>query len=268
VVEDDVSSEANPARLRRQRMLDLIRLEEFLSVAELGERFSVSYVTVRTDLDALARRGLVRRIRGGAMSRVAAGHERAFEETELRYRAEKATVGRAAAELVTSGETVILDVGTTTTEAARALAARTSLAGVTVMTSALNIALELEPTIPRMNVIVLGGTLRPMQHSLVDPLAALPLAHVNAHTLLLGCNGVDPVAGVTSVNLPEADVKRRLLAASRRRIVLADGSKLGTVHLARLCRIDEIDAVVTGTSADPGVVGELRERGVDVLVAT
>jgi DeoR family transcriptional regulator of aga operon len=259
---------AKPAQLRRQRMLDLIRAQEFVSVVDLGERFGVSQVTARTDLDALARRGLVRRIRGGAMSRIAAGHERAFEETEHRYHAEKAIIGRAAANLVTDGETVILDVGTTTTEAARALAARTALTGVTVITSALNIALELEPTIPRLSIVVLGGTLRPLQHSLVDPLAALALVHVNAHTLLLGCNGVDPVAGVTSVNLPEADVKRRLLAASRRRIVLADGSKLGTVHLARLCRLDEVDAVVTGPSADPGVVDELRERGVDVLVAT
>ena len=202
------------------------------------------------------------------MSRIAAGHERAFQETELRYHAEKAMIGRAAADLVTDGETVILDVGTTTTEAARALAARTSLAGVTVLTSALNIALELEPTIPRLTVVVLGGTLRPLQHSLVDPLAALALAQVNAHTLLLGCNGVDPVAGVTNVNLPEAVVKRRLIAASRRRIVLADGSKLGTVHVARLCALDEVDAVVTGPSADPGVVDDLRARGVDVLVAT
>lgn len=248
-------------------MLDLIRAQEFVSVADLGRLFGVSQVTARTDLDALARRGLVRRIRGGAMSRIASGHERAFEETELRYNAEKAAIGRAAADLVTDGETVILDVGTTTTEAARALAARTSLAEVTVMTSALNIAMELEPTIPRMTVVVLGGTLRPLQHSLVDPLAALALAQVNAHTLLLGCNGVDPVAGVTNVNLPEAEVKRRLLAASRRRLVLADGSKLGTVHLARLCSLGDIDAVITGPSADPGVVDELRERGLDVIIA-
>ncbi len=155
----------------------------------------------------------------------------------------------------------------TTTQAARALAARSDLTDVTVLTSGLNIALELEPTIPRLNVVVLGGTLRPLQHSLVDPLAALALDHVNAHTVLLGCNGVDPAAGVTNVNLPEADVKRRLIQASRRRIVLADGSKLGTVHMARVCDLDEVDVVVTGPSADPEVVDALRERAVDVVVA-
>jgi DeoR family transcriptional regulator of aga operon len=186
---------------------------------------------------------------------------------QLRRQPEKAAIGRAAADLVADGETVILDVGTTTTEAARALAARTTLTGVTVLTSALNIALELESSIPRLTVVVLGGTLRPLQHSLVDPLAAMPLAQVNAHTVLLGCNGVDPVAGVTTMNLPEAAVKRRLLAAARRRIVLADASKLGTVHLAHLCALDEVDAVVTGPAPDARVVDELRARDVDVVVA-
>jgi DeoR family transcriptional regulator of aga operon len=267
-VEEGVRIEAVPAQLRRQRMLELIRTREFVRVADLGEAFGVSQVTARADLDALARRGLVRRIRGGAIARMVPDREHAFEETEHRHHAEKAAIGRAAAALVRDGETVILDVGTTTTEAARALRAREGLREVTVLTSALNVALELEPAIPRLNVVVLGGTLRPLQHSLVDPLAALPLAHVNAHTLLLGCNGVDAMAGVTNVNLPEAEVKRRLLAAARRRIVLADGSKLGTVHLARLCAVDEVDAVITGPSADPAVLAELRERGVHVDVAT
>lgn len=267
MVDEGIRSDAVPAQLRRARMLELIRSREFARVADLGEAFGVSQVTARGDLDALARRGLVRRIRGGAIARMAPGREHAFEETELQHQAEKAAIGRAAAALVRDGETVILDVGTTTTEAARALRARESLREVTVLTSALNVALELETAIPRLRVVVLGGTLRPLQHSLVDPLAALPLDHVNAHTLLLGCNGVDAAAGVTNVNLPEAEVKRRLLAASRRHVVLADGSKLGTVHLARLCPLDEVDVVITGDSADSGVVDELRERGVDVHIA-
>lgn len=260
-------SEAVPAQVRRKRILELVRTQEFVRVADLGEAFGVSQVTARGDLDALARRGLVRRIRGGAIARMVPEREHAFEETARRHHEEKEAIGRTAAELVADGETVILDVGTTTTEAARALRAREQLRDVTVFTSALNVALELEPAIPRLTVVVLGGTLRPLQHSLVDPLAALPLAHVNAHTILLGCNGVDALAGVTNVNLPEAEVKRRMLAAARRRVVLADGSKLGTVHLARLCDIGEIDAVITGASADPAVVEDLRQRDVEVVVA-
>jgi DeoR family transcriptional regulator of aga operon len=86
--------------------------------------------------------------------------------------------------------------------------------------------------------------------------------------MFVGCNGVDPAAGITNVNLPEAEVKRRMLATARRRVVLADGSKLGTVHLARLCATEDVDAVITGPSADPAVVEELRQRDVDVVVAS
>jgi DeoR family transcriptional regulator of aga operon len=267
-VQDTARPEGVPAQLRRQRILELIRTHEFVRVAELGEVFGVSQVTARADLDALARRGLVRRIRGGAIARMVPEPEHAFEETAHRLPGEKEAIGRAAAELVSDGETVILDVGTTTTEAARALRGREDLREITVLTSALNVALELEPAIPRFTVVVLGGTLRPLQHSLVDPLAALPLEHVNAHTMFLGCNGVDPAAGITNVNLPEAEVKRRMLATARRRVVLADGSKLGTVHLARLCATEEVDAVITGPSADPAVIEELRQRDVDVVVAS
>ncbi len=266
-MEEATRSEAVPAQLRRQRMLELIRTREFVRVADLGEAFGVSQVTARADLDALARRGLVRRIRGGAIARMVPEREHAFEETAHRHQAEKEAIGRAAAEMVSDGETVILDVGTTTTMAARALRDRGELREITVLTSALNVALELESAIPRFTVIVLGGTLRPLQHSLVDPLAALPLDHVNAHTMLLGCNGVDAAAGITNVNLPEAEVKRRMLATARRRVVLADGSKLGTVHLARLCGAEDVDAVITGPSADPAVVDDLRQRDVDVVVA-
>jgi DeoR family transcriptional regulator of aga operon len=87
-------------------------------------------------------------------------------------------------------------------------------------------------------------------------------------TVLLGCNGVDPVAGVTNVNLPEAAIKRRMIRSARRRIVLADGSKIGRVGLAHLCPIDEVHQLITGESADPAVVQALRDGGCDVQVAS
>src|SRR5260370_7775011 len=116
---------------------------------------------------------------------------------------EKDMIGRAAASLVSNGETVILDVGTTTTAVARVLTKRDDLYDVVVFTNALNIAIELESAIPRFTVVVTGGTLRPMQHSLVDPLGELMLERINAHTVFLGCNGIDPIGGITNFTLPE-----------------------------------------------------------------
>jgi DeoR family transcriptional regulator of aga operon len=254
------------AAVRREQMLAAIQERHFLHVNELSERFRISEVTVRTDLDALASRGEIHRIRGGAIPRALHDRERPFEESETSYAPEKVAIGRAAAELIRDGESLLVDVGTTTAAAARALAARTDLENVVVFTNGLKTALELEPAHPRITVVLTGGTLRPLQHSLVEPLAGLILDQIAVKTLLLGCNGVDADGGVTNINLPEAEVKKRMIAAARRRVVLADSSKIGTVALARLCPVEDVDLVITGAGADPAAVDALRERGCDVRV--
>jgi DeoR family transcriptional regulator of aga operon len=128
------------------------------------------------------------------------------------------------------------------------------------------LALALEAGTPRITVVLLGGTLRPLQLTLLEPMASLILEQINVHTLVLGCNGVDPDGGVTNVNLPEAEVKRKMLKAARRVVVVADGSKIGRVELATLCPVEHVDLLLTGESADPVVVERLRRRGLDVRV--
>src|SRR5439155_12183441 len=103
-----------PVEVRRNQMLGLVKAKEFVRVSDLSTRFRVSEVTVRGDLDALAERGQIRRVRGGAMPRTLPHPERPFEEMQGARVDEKAMIGRAAASLVSHGETVILDVGTTT----------------------------------------------------------------------------------------------------------------------------------------------------------
>lgn len=257
---------AIPADLRRSRMLDVVRQRDYATVTDLADRFSISEVTVRSDLESLATRGQVRRIRGGAIATDLPRRERPFEESETEHSAEKIAIGRAAAGLLRDGDTVILDVGTTTAAVARGIAARTDLRDIVIFTNSLSIAMQLEPVIPRLSVVVTGGTLRPLQHSLVDPLSDGVLDRIHADMVFIGCNGVDPEAGVTNINLPEAGMKRRMMTAARRRIVVADGSKVGQVQLARLCAVSDIDLLMTGTSADAAVVETLRERGLAVEV--
>lgn len=256
-----------PAEVRRQQMLSLIKGSEFVRVVDLSTHFGVSEVTVRGDLDLLAEQGQIRRVHGGAMPGARPHLERPFEETRATHSKEKAAIARVAARLVTSGQTIILDVGTTTTAVARALIAREDLHDVVIFTPSLNIAFELESAIPRFTVILTGGTLRPMQHSLVDPLGGLLLDRITAHIAFLGCNGISHVGGVTNINLPETEVKRRMLKASRR-IVVADSSKVGQIEVAYLCNVEDIDLLITDESADPGEIAALRERNVEILLAT
>jgi DeoR family transcriptional regulator, aga operon transcriptional repressor len=263
-----VSDEAPiPARVRRDRVLALLRERDFVRVADLAERFEVSEVTVRGDLDALSERGHLRRVRGGAVPRSGAPAERPFEEAEVTAAEQKRAIARVAAQMVEPGDSIILDVGTTTTAIAQALAARDDLTDVTVFTSSLTIALVLEEATQRLTVVVTGGTLRPKQHSLIEPLAGLVLRSIHAGTAFVGCNGVDPVAGITNVNLPETEIKRLMLHASQQRVACADASKLGRVSLAHVCDLDDIDLLITDTGADPQLVQSLRETGLEVVLA-
>src|SRR5262245_1452349 len=134
------NGQSAPATLRRARMLNALRTREFIRVNELGEMFGVSEVTIRADLDALAERGEVRRVHGGAML-LSGPQERSFEETSGANAEEKQAIGEAAAALVTDESLVALDVGTTAMAVAMALGARPELERVTVLTNALNIAL-------------------------------------------------------------------------------------------------------------------------------
>ena len=255
-----------PVTVRRKRMMELISDREFVRVSELADTFGISDVTVRGDLSALETTHAVRRVRGGVISRVkTARPEPSFEESLVEFAGEKQRIGEHAAAMVASGMSVLLDVGTTTTAIARALVARTDLAQVTVITSGLNIALELEPAIGRLAVVVTGGTLRRLQHSLVNPLATAILDQVHADLAFVGCNGVDPEHGVTNINLPEAEVKQRMIAAARRAVVVADGSKLGQAHLGRIARLADVQTLLTGRSAPAHEVQRLRRAGLDVV---
>lgn len=260
--------EAIPAELRRDRMLSLVREREFMRVSDLSSIFGISEVTVRADLAVLADHDLIQRVHGGAIVRDPEfRRERSFEESLDEFWAEKAGIGRYAAGTVHSGETIILDVGTSTTALARALVRRTDLQDLTVFTSSLTIALELEPAIPRISVVITGGTLRPLQHSLVDPMAGYVFDNIHASVAFIGCNGIHPRSGVTNVNLPEAEMKRKMVASAARTVVVADGSKLGHISVVKIADLADVDQLITGPSAPPEVVDQLGDAGVSIEIA-
>jgi DeoR family transcriptional regulator of aga operon len=256
---------ANPAALRRRRLGELVQSHGFLRVVDASRLLAVSEVTVRADLSVLETDGVLTRVHGGAVA--AAVRESPLEQTVRQDADIKRRIGERAAAMVRSGESVLLDVGSTALAVARALVARDDLRDVVVLTNGLSIALALEPAIPRLTVVVIGGTLRPLQHSLVDPHATDVLAELSADVALIGCNGVDPEGGVTNINLAEAQVKRSMVRSSARRILLADASKLGRRHLGRVGAVEDFDVLVTAGSPDDEVLAALRERRVDVVVA-
>lgn len=167
--------------------------------------------------------------------------------------------------MVRSGQTIIIDVGSTTTELAKALPR--DLSDVVVITNGLNIALLLESS-PGISVIVTGGTLRPLQHSLVAPMGTLLLNQLRADIAFLGCNGVDPAHGFTNTNIPEAEIKQAMVKAAQLTVFLADHDKVGKVASAFVTDVAGSDLLITDEGADAETIENLRAAGLTVdLVA-
>lgn len=256
-----------PAEMRLVLIQQLLEQRGFVRVRDLADRFGVSTVTVRNDLQVLEERQVAFRVHGGAMPFNGARGERPFEEVVERQAEQKSAIAALAASLVSNGETVVVDVGTTAASLAQALVDRSDLTELTVITSGLKVALLLEAAHPRFSVVVTGGTLRPKQHSLVEPLATAMFEKLRADTVFVGCNGVSVDGGVSNVNLPEAAVKRAMIASTARCVVLADSTKLGVVALAPVCTLAEVDVLVTDGGADPSELETIRAQGVDVITA-
>ncbi len=247
---------------RHSIIIDTLNKQGRCLVADLAKQMEVSEVTVRQDLDALEREGLLRRTHGGAILPSKIGFERPFQVEETSFKTQKERIAQAAAELVSPGDTLILDVGTTVSALARKLL---KLQDLTVFTNALNIATILEAN-PEITTIVTGGTLRAKQHSLVNPYATLILDKVRADLAFIGVGGIDANHGITNVNIAEAELKSIFLKAARRRVVLADSSKIGNIGLVKIAEIDQIDLLITDKQADAKEIVSLRQKGLQVTL--
>jgi DeoR/GlpR family transcriptional regulator of sugar metabolism len=254
---------------RQQQILEILERDRSAEVVQLSEALGVSAVTIRTDLDALEKRRLLRRIRGGAMAMQSARFERPIDVPSQNFTAEKERIGALAASLVRNGETIILDAGTTTL--AMAMALGRDLRDIVVITSSLDIAIALEEH-PGASVVVTGGSLKKTgrnlrSRSLVSPFAALLLEQLNADCAYLCCAGIDPVRGFTNAHFEEVEVKRAMLGAAQRAVMLGDRGKIGHVAGARIATPREIAVLVTDRKAAPADVAALEAAGTQVLLA-
>lgn len=261
------TAEAPASRERRQQILSVVRASEFARIQDLSRRFGVSEVTIRSDVDVLARDGGVRRVRGGVMRVLETVPELRYEARSASHLAEKQAIGAVAAAMLSDGDSVILDAGTTTMEIAHAIADRSDLVDVTVFTAGLNVALALERAIPRIQVIVTGGSLRPQQHSLVEPMSLLVLERIRAGIAFVGCNGLDPALGVMAMSLPDSALKQAIIAAAHKSVLVADASKFSQTALVRVCPFEDVDLVLTAGAPEPSALQLVRDRGVDVTIA-
>jgi DeoR family transcriptional regulator of aga operon len=260
-------SKPKPPRLlveeRRRRMMEILDAQERATVEELVERFGVSAVTIRGDLDALTATGAIVRSHGGALKRVDASDE-PIDVKETLHHAEKVRIARAALAMIRDGETIILDSGTTTVEVARQIKG-SELRSLNVVTNALNIAMELA-NLPHVRVIMIGGLLRPMAYTLVGPSAENALRGLNADRVFLGVDGLDPEIGMMTPDVLEAKLNAIMIEIAREVVVVADSSKFQRRSLSVIAKLDKVHKLITDEGAPPEIVAALRARNVEVVL--
>lgn len=240
------------ATQRRSRILEWVRQDGAAKVSDLVAEFGVSDMTIRRDLDALARRGLVDKVHGGATTPSGSTDEPGFQAKSLREQAEKQAIARAAADLVRPGQAVGLSAGTTTWTLALLLR---DVPGLTVVTNSLPVALALHDGDRTDQTVVLTGGVRTPSDALVGPVAVGSLRSVNLDTVFLGTHGMDARSGFTSPNFLEAETNRALVQAARRLVVVADHTKWGVVGLATVAPLERADVIIS----DNGLPRDARQ---------
>jgi len=251
---------------RRNKIKEMLFQKGSIKVSELTHLFQVSEETIRRDLYALEAQGLIEKKYGGAvlldkernLVPPPPVHQRKFQFSE-----EKNAIGKRAAERIGPDQIVIIDAGSTTWYAATHLR---ETENIVVISNGMNIVEECSKN-ETAKIYLLGGELRRNSMSLVGPQAETELAKYNADYALLGTSGISLRDGFTSADPYEGEIKRAMVAAGRKVVILADHSKLNKPGLVSFCNFEDVDLLITSELADPDILDHLRSLGVEVEVA-
>ena len=261
-------SELDPARksaLPAQRRSELVKVLEIkgqMSVSEISDYFNISEDTVRRDLDALAQKGALTRTHGGAVTITALVHrDSPFLQRLNTCTAEKQRIAKAAAALISDGETLLINGGSTT----RLFAAELNQQYLTVVTNNLSVPGVLSTELIR-DIYVMGGQFRPEAQVTIGPILAAGI-QISVDSAIIGVGGITAREGLTTTVLEEASMIAAMMAAARRTIVLADSSKLGKHSFAQIAGLAAMQILVTDAEPAEELAAALKEAGVELVVA-
>ncbi|MET9698526.1 DeoR/GlpR family DNA-binding transcription regulator [Streptomyces sp. NPDC006529] len=257
------------AHQRRAHILEEVRRRGGVRVNELTRSLHVSDMTVRRDLDALAREGLLLKVHGGAvLGGEPSSHEPGFDAKSQWERAAKDSIAKAAAALVAPGSAVALCAGTTTHALARELS---EIPGLTVVTNSIRTAEVFEAARlgggASATTVLLTGGIRTPSDALVGPVADRAIRSLHVDLLFVGCHGLGTATGLTTPNLAEAETNRTFLRSARRTVLLADRTKWTMVGLTTFATLDQIDVLVTD-ALPPDEAAAIAERVGEIVLTS
>lgn len=244
-------------------MLRLLEEAGTLNVGELSDRFGVSVVTIRKDLDDLERQGRLQRTFGGAVFSHRSRFNESFLEKINQHRLEKRAIAAAALEYIHDGDTIILDAGTTTLVLAQLL--KEQVRSVFVITCSVSVALELSSA--GYDILLLGGMVRNKSLALLGRETLSVIARYRADKAFLGSSGFTLEMGHATPNPDDALVKEALIRAANEAYVLVDSSKYGHHCLTSFARWDDVDLTITdGRHLPPARAKNLRAAGATLQI--
>lgn len=253
------------ARQRQEVILDRLHQHGAVRVHDLTALLGVSDMTVRRDLDVLARHGLAEKVHGGATRRDSpTSDEPTFQVKSARELSEKAAIAAAAAVFARPGSAIGLSAGTTTWSLAQQLV---EIPDLTIVTNSMRIADLFDPDHAGRPSVILTGGVRTPSDALVGPLAERAIASLHVDVLFIGCHGMDPDAGLTTPNLAESETNRQFIRSARKVVVVADHTKWGVVGLSSFADLRDVDVLVSDSALDPAAQAAARELMGEVVLS-
>jgi len=247
---------------RHQHIITKLKEEGNVKVLNLCKELKVSSVTIRKDLKLLEDKELLFRTHGGGTVSNPYTIDRSVNEKEQIRSVEKASIGSAAASLIQPNDCILIASGTTVLSLAKNIRPQESL---TVITAALNVATELIHH-PQIEVIQLGGILRKSSSSVTGIYAEKILEDFSCTKLFLGVDGIDLEFGLTTTNMMEAQLNRKMIEAAQKTIVLADSSKFGKRGFGKICGLEDIEQVITDSGISDYMAKTLMGIGIEVTI--
>lgn len=245
---------------RRNKIMELLTQKGKVKVVELSKLFGISEVTIRNDLSELEEAGLLERIHGGAVSTHKAYYNMSFHDRMRTNEAEKREIAAACASMISDGDTIMINSGTTTLFAIQELR---SVKNLTIVTNSLSIAQEVI-NFNKANVILLGGNFNVQYQFTYGDDTLNQLKKYKADKLILSADGVSAEEGVTTYHYLESEVNRQMISRVNQTIVVADYTKIGRASFAHIDLIENIDFVITNKKASCDEIELIREKGVEV----
>lgn len=245
---------------RRKKILERLGREGKVKVVELSRLFGISEVTIRNDLSDLEEQGLLERVHGGAVSTHKYYYNMSMLDRMKTNEEEKRRIAAACAAMISDGDTVMLNSGTTTLFTVQELK---HVKNLTVVTNSLAIAQE-AGRIANIQVILLGGNFNSQHQFTYGDDTLSQLKKYKADKLILSADGVSAEEGVTTYHHLEAEVNRQMMARVNKTIVAVDFTKIGRASFAYIDSVDTVDILVTNEKANQNEISALKDRGVEI----